>query len=108
MFYECNDQCNKREVMSSDHHVIGSRFADDINLHVIGSRFAGDINIINVIIFMSSDHHVIGSRFADDINVINVTATDIPPQSICSKLPISSQFQRVKYVFGNENYDGGY
>ena len=71
MFYECNDQRNNREVMSSDHHVIGS-------------------------------------RFADDINVINVTATDIHPQSICSKLPISFWFQRVKYVFGNENYDGGY
>ena len=75
MFYECNDRRNNREVMSSDHHVIGS-------------------------------------RFADDVNVINVTATDIHPQSIRSKLPISSQFQRVKYVFGrvfrNENHDGGY
>ena len=61
---------------------------------------------------MSSDHHVIGPRFADDVNVINVTATDIHPQSIRSKLPISSQFQRVKYVFGrvfrNENHVSGY
>ena len=33
MFYECNDQCNNREVMSSDrHHVIGSGFADDVNV----------------------------------------------------------------------------
>ena len=32
MFYECNGQCNNREVMSSDHHVIGSRFADNVNV----------------------------------------------------------------------------
>ena len=33
MFYECNGQrCNNGEVMSSDHHVIGSGFADDVNV----------------------------------------------------------------------------
>ena len=33
VFYECNGQrCNNGEVMSSDHHVIGSGFADDVNV----------------------------------------------------------------------------
>ena len=49
MIHECNGQCNKREVMSSDHHVIGSRFADSVNvINVTATDFYPPIHSLTI------------------------------------------------------------